>query len=215
MHTRATQTGHTHTPAHAEPSAVTDSPWLWATTPHSRDTDADAAAYGKWLWFLPVRALDAGWQLVKAAVEAGHLGPGTKVATLGNGSRGDPTRRPVIIYTVNHHDEDDVLRVLVALRALGINDALAYKTDEATKRGEYGDLTSIYTSPAGTTKLIRRDGKGRPAAQPHPKGSAHRQRIHSTKRSRSQRTTPTDAARPTDSIMEAESARAPAHTSDT
>ncbi|GAA2247318.1 hypothetical protein GCM10010232_38180 [Streptomyces amakusaensis] len=37
--------------------------------------------------------------------------------------------------------------------------SLAYKTDEATERGEYGDGTSIYTSPAGTTKVIRHDRK--------------------------------------------------------
>jgi hypothetical protein len=153
-----TRAAHTHTPALGVPSTVTDSPWLWATAPDALapDTDAQPTAYGKWLWFLPIRALDAGWRTVKTAVEAGQLGPGAKVATLGNSFDGDPIRRPVIIYTVNHHDEDDVRRVLVALRALGINDSLAYKTDEATRRGEYGDLTSIYTSPAGTSKVIRR-----------------------------------------------------------
>ncbi|MGW2922840.1 putative phosphothreonine lyase domain-containing protein [Streptomyces angustmyceticus] len=139
---------------------------MWVHAPGARDRDDDAqlkiTAYGKWLWFLPVRALDEGWHLVKTAVEDKHLGPGAKVATLGNGFRGDPTRRPVIVYTVNHHDEDDVRRVLLALRGLGVNDALAYKTDEATERGEYGDRTSIYTSPAGTTRLIRRDPQPRP-----------------------------------------------------
>ncbi|WP_425586371.1 putative phosphothreonine lyase domain-containg protein [Streptomyces sannanensis] len=69
------------------------------------------AKVGKWLWFLPVRALDAGWHLVKTAVEAGQLGPGAKVATLGSDFDGDPTRRPVIIYTANYHDEQDVQRV--------------------------------------------------------------------------------------------------------
>ncbi|SHN34745.1 putative phosphothreonine lyase domain-containg protein [Streptomyces yunnanensis] len=114
------------------------------------------AKAGKWLWFLPVRALDAGWHLIKTAVEAGQLGPGAKVATLRNDFDGDPTRRPVIVYTANYHNQDDVQRVLNALRSLGVRDTLAYKTDEATRRGEYGDLTSIYTSPAGTTKVIRR-----------------------------------------------------------
>ncbi|MEV6058144.1 putative phosphothreonine lyase domain-containg protein [Streptomyces sp. NPDC052107] len=161
MQTRATRTGHTRTPPLDTPSTVTGAPWLWATAPDAPDPDADehlaVTAYGKWLWFLPVRALDAGWRTVKTAVEAGQLGPRAKVATLGNSFDGDPTRRPVVIYTVNHHDEDDVRRVLVALRALGIHDSLAYKTDEATEHGEYGDGTSIYTSPAGTTKVIRRD----------------------------------------------------------
>ncbi|MEU5599160.1 putative phosphothreonine lyase domain-containg protein [Streptomyces sp. NPDC020298] len=126
---------------------------------------SEFANSGKWLWFLPIRALDAGWRLIKTAVEAGQLGPGAKVATLGSDFDGDPTRRPVIIYTANHHDKEDVQRVLNTLRGLGVRDALAYKTDETTARGEYGDGTSIYTSPAGTTKIIQCDRQTRQAAQ--------------------------------------------------
>ncbi|MEV4872241.1 putative phosphothreonine lyase domain-containing protein [Streptomyces syringium] len=151
------------------PSADTHNRWQWAMAP-GIDFSAPAAVNefakaGKWLWFLPVRALDAGWRLIKTTVETGQLGPGAKVATLGSDFDGDPTRRPVIIYTANYHDRDDIQRVLNALRALGVRDALAYKTDEATARGEYGDGTSIYTSPAGTTKIIRRERQTRPAAQ--------------------------------------------------
>ncbi|MGW5450353.1 putative phosphothreonine lyase domain-containing protein [Streptomyces asiaticus] len=62
----------------------------------------------------------------------------------------------MIVYTADCTDEADVRRVLVALRALGVNDALAYKTDEATELGEYGDRTSLYTSPVGSTKVVRR-----------------------------------------------------------
>ncbi|MFI9273966.1 putative phosphothreonine lyase domain-containing protein [Kitasatospora sp. NPDC052896] len=94
--------------------------------------------------------------LVERAVKDGKLGPGAKVATLGNVFDGDPTRRPVVIFTADCTDESDVHRVLIALRTLGINDALAYKTDEATAHGEYGDRVSLYTSPAGTTKVVRR-----------------------------------------------------------
>ncbi|MGW2515171.1 putative phosphothreonine lyase domain-containing protein [Streptomyces scopuliridis] len=168
MNNEPTQTGQQTTKA-PPPAADTHHRWQWAMAP-GVDFSAPAAVdefakAGKWLWFLPVRALDAGWRLVKTGVEAGQLGPGAKVATLGSDFDGDPTRRPVIIYTANHHDEQDVQRVLNTLRALGIRDALAYKTDEATARGEYGDGTSIYTSPAGTTKIIQRDRQTRPAAQ--------------------------------------------------
>lgn len=31
-----------------------------------------------------------------------------------------------------------------------------YKTDEATELGEYGDRTSLYTSPVGSAKVVRR-----------------------------------------------------------
>jgi hypothetical protein len=44
---------------------------------------------------------------------------------------GDPTRRPVIVYTADC-------------------------TDEATELGEYGDRTSLYTSPVGSAKVVRR-----------------------------------------------------------
>ncbi|MEI7030798.1 putative phosphothreonine lyase domain-containg protein [Streptomyces pratensis] len=168
MHDKPTQTGQQPVKA-LPPAADTRQRWQWAMAP-GVDFAAPAAANefakaGKWLWFLPLRALDAGWRLIKTAVEGGQLGPGAKVATLGSDFDGDPTRRPVIIYTANHHDKEDVQRVLNALRALGVRDALAYKTDEATALGEYGDGTSIYTSPAGTTKIIRRERQTRPAAQ--------------------------------------------------
>lgn len=166
MHSEPTQTG--QQPAKAPPPAAdTHHRWQWAAAPGVDFSSSAAvnefAQAGKWLWFLPVRALDAGWRLIKTAVEAGQLGPGAKVATLGSDFDGDPTRRPVIIYTANYHAEQDVQRVLLALRSLGVRDALAYKTDEATARGEYRDGTSIYTSPAGTTRVIRRD---RQAARP-------------------------------------------------
>ncbi|WP_164551915.1 putative phosphothreonine lyase domain-containg protein [Streptomyces sp. WAC 01529] len=130
MHDKPTQTG--QQPAKAlPPAADTRQRWQWAMAP-GVDFSAPAAVNefakaGKWLWFLPVRALDAGWRLIKTAVEGGQLGPGAKVATLGSDFDGDPTRRPVIIYTANHHDKEDVQRVLNALRALGVRDALAYQ----------------------------------------------------------------------------------------
>jgi hypothetical protein len=168
MHNKPTRTGQQPTKA-PPPAADTHHRWQWAMAPGVGFSAPAAvnefAKAGKWLWFLPVRALDAGWHLIKAAVEAGQLGPGAKVATLGSDFDGDPTRRPVIIYTANYPDEQDVQRVLLALRSLGVRDALAYKTDEATERGEYGDGASIYTSPAGTTKVIRRGSQPRPAAQ--------------------------------------------------
>lgn len=141
------------------PSTTTDTPWLWAFAPCTElaDHDApDASSFGKWLWFLPVRAVDAGWRLVKQSVEEGKLGPAAKVATLGNRSDGDPTRLPVIVYTADSADEADVQRVLIGLRGLGVKDALAYKTDEATRLGQYGNRTSLYTSPVNSIKVIRR-----------------------------------------------------------
>lgn len=141
------------------PSTTIDTPWLWASAPHTRLANheaLDGGSSGKWLWFLPVRAVDAGWRLVKQSVEEGKLGPAAKVATLGNCSDGDSTRLPVIVYTADCADETDVQRVLIGLRGIGVKDALAYKTDEATRLGEYGNRTSLYTSPVNSVKIIRR-----------------------------------------------------------
>ncbi|MGW2863289.1 putative phosphothreonine lyase domain-containing protein [Streptomyces sp. NPDC001205] len=146
-----------------QPAADIEHRWQWAMAPGPGFSSTGKS--GKWLWFLPVRALDAGWHRVKTAVEAGQLGPQAKVATLRCDFDGDPTRRPVSIYTDNHEDEEDVRRVLEALRSLGIRDQLAYKPDEATERGEYGAGTSIYISPAGTTKVIRCNRQHRTAPQ--------------------------------------------------
>ena len=138
------------------PSTTLKGDWLYATAATldfpGGEHGPDRA--GKWLWFLPVRALDAGWRLVKKAVEQDQLGPRAKVSTLGTSFDGDPTRRPVIIYTADSTDEDDVTRVLHALRDLGINDYLNYKADAATQLGHYGDGTSLYTSPARTRKVV-------------------------------------------------------------
>ncbi|MGW5450243.1 hypothetical protein [Streptomyces asiaticus] len=40
-------------------------------------------------------------------MQDGQLGPGAKVATLGSSFDGDPTRRPVIVYTADCTDEAD------------------------------------------------------------------------------------------------------------
>lgn len=146
---------HPSAPTDATPSKAVDTPWLWALPPKAPEPNPDPIG-GKWIWFLPVRALDSGWRRVRTAVRAGRLGPNAKVATLGSTFRGDPTRRPVIVYTADHRNEHDVRRVLLALRDLGVGCALSYKTDEATERGHYGDGTSSHTSPAGTTLLIPR-----------------------------------------------------------
>lgn len=106
---------------------------------------------GKWLVFVPVRYVDKYWQIVQQAVRRGALGPAAKVATSRpNPHEVDPTRRPIIVYTRDWHDEDDVRRVLRELRALGISWRLTYKTDEATTSGTYGRGSGTYVSASGS-----------------------------------------------------------------
>jgi hypothetical protein len=114
-------------------------------------------ASGKWLVFVPVRYVDQYWRIVKQAVEDGKLGPAAKVATARpNPDEIDPTRRPIVVYTTDWRDEDDVRRVLRGLRSLGISWRLTYKTDEATMTGVYGRHAGTYVSPSGSSDLINR-----------------------------------------------------------
>ena len=136
------------------PTAVTDDWWV-----HARADGHPAAGDqpGKWLVFLPVRYVDKYWTVVANAVRAGRLGPAAKAATARpNPNSTDPTRRLIVVYTINWCDEDDVQRVLRELRGLGVGWRLSYKTDDDTNSGIYGRGASTYTSPSGSTELRRK-----------------------------------------------------------
>lgn len=107
--------------------------------------------------FVPVRYVDQYWRVVKEAVRDGKLGPAAKVATARpNPNETDPTRRPIVVYTSDWRDEDDVRRVLRGLRSLGISWRLTYKTDEATAAGVYGRHAGTYVSRSGSSDLTNR-----------------------------------------------------------
>lgn len=137
------------------PTEVTDQWWI-----HAYDAERPqpaGPASGKWLVFVPVRYVDRYWQIVKQAVQDGTLGPAAKVATgRPNPDEIDPTRRPIVVYTADWRDEDDVRRVLRGLRSLGIGWRLTFKTDEATMTGVYGRHAGTYVSPSGSSDLINR-----------------------------------------------------------
>ncbi len=90
------------------------------------------------------------WEQIKTATEAGTLGISAKTT-----SRDRPDYRLMrgmltCVYTCDYEDHDDVKRVLVALRELGFEQRLSYKTDEDTLSGRYGEGVSIYVSPQGS-----------------------------------------------------------------
>jgi hypothetical protein len=66
------------------------------------------------------------------------------------------------MYTRDWQDRDDALRVLGALRDLGVSWRLSYKTNEATGAGVYGQGSSVYVSQPG-----RRDFEDRTRPQQH------------------------------------------------
>lgn len=112
---------------------------------------------GKWLVFVPVRYIDHYWRVIKEAVEEGTLGPAAKVATARpNEHAVDPTRRPIVVYTTDWQDRDDLRRVLRELRTRGVGWRLAFKTDEDTNAGIYGRNTGVYVSPSGSSDFTYR-----------------------------------------------------------
>ncbi|HEX6480485.1 MAG TPA: putative phosphothreonine lyase domain-containing protein, partial [Ktedonobacteraceae bacterium] len=67
---------------------------------------------------------------------------------------------PLCVYTKNFEDHDDVLRVLCGLRDAGVDQRVAYKSDEMTLSGMKG---SLWYSPAHTRLMQRPKAyQGRP-----------------------------------------------------
>jgi hypothetical protein len=101
--------------------------------------------------FVPADSVDEYWALIKEAVHKGWLGPSAKVATAyDNPYTRNPAERPIMVYTIDWRDHEDVKRVLCALRGLGIDWRLPYKTDDATIEGRYGRGAARYVSQAGS-----------------------------------------------------------------
>lgn len=106
---------------------------------------------------------DATWDRIAEATHGGRLGVGAKAAT----ARSDPEdrgphRSAIMVYTRDWQDKEDVRRVLVALRRLGITQRLSYKTDSATMEGIYGTGAAIYVSQPGASDFEDRSGGSRP-----------------------------------------------------
>jgi hypothetical protein len=145
------------------PSEASDDWWLTVHNP-DRAWRADAIA-GKWLVFVPVRYIDYYWTITRQAVLDGKLGPAAKVATARpNPRQTDPTRRVIVVYTADWTDEDDVRRVLHALRELGISWRITYKTDDDTTRGVYGRHAATYISESNSLQFATRKHHPQPSS---------------------------------------------------
>jgi hypothetical protein len=118
------------------PSQIEDEYWVTAAARKNRVRRTERA--GKWLIFVPLGELDAAWAKVRKATEAGLLGDSSKAATaLLNPNAADPTKRVICVYTYDSNDREDVFRVRQALRDLGFDRPIPYKTDRATLEGRY------------------------------------------------------------------------------
>ena len=129
----------------AQPSTCTDRFWITARAPGSA-VSRDA---GKWLVFVSRARVDAWWERIRRAVRAGELGPSAKVSTCRptpNAKGG--TDHVICVYVRNAHDELEVDRVRDALRSLGVDWPIPFKTDDQTRSGRYAGR--------GLPKLLRK-----------------------------------------------------------
>lgn len=124
------------------PSQVIETYWIIAVRKHGgyppKGKTTDPSKSGKWLIFVEVKNIDEVWRKIKTATENGLLGAASKVSTSKpNSKSSDPNKRVICIYTYDYTDKEDVLRVREELRKIGIVSKIPYKTDVATREGQY------------------------------------------------------------------------------
>jgi hypothetical protein len=93
-------------------------------------------AVGKWLLFMDKDKIDKAWEVIKEATLRGLLGYSAKVSTVKFDAQKDSSQRVICVYTYHWQDEEDVFRVEKALRTLGFQMDLCYKTNETTLQGK-------------------------------------------------------------------------------
>jgi hypothetical protein len=118
------------------PSEVTNAAFIVATYKEKMRKESDRV--GKWLLFVPEKNIDSTWQNVKKAVEAGKLWKKAKVSTAWRSKGGVYV---VCVYTYDHEDAEDVMRIREYLREMGFKRPVSYKTDKQTLAGIYSDNT--------------------------------------------------------------------------
>lgn len=119
--------------------ASDEAPWLWGKnnkycSETTGEEEVDAEKIGKWMLFRGKKGVDAAWQKVKKGIEMGDLWH-AKVST-----RKSNAGHVVIVYTRDHTDLDDVIRVLDYLETSGLSgghETIRYKTDQQTYAGVY------------------------------------------------------------------------------
>lgn len=96
---------------------------------------------GKWM---PKGLTPELWARIRGATIEGDLGFHAKVLK-------DFTR--ACVYTRDYRDIDDLRRVLLALRKIGVTGWIDYKRDCDTQRGLYGQGALYWCSPPGTVNI--------------------------------------------------------------
>lgn len=112
---------------------------LWITKRRARnDYPKPGEHTGKWLIFIERAKVDGWWIDISNAVGAGQLGHAAQVSTARpNPVSRDPSMHVICVYSYDHRDVDDVLRVRNVLRKMGVTWKIGYKTNAATRAGKY------------------------------------------------------------------------------
>lgn len=94
---------------------------------------------GKWLLFLKPELIDEVWRKIVIAEQEGRLGGSSKVSTKlrTTSVRAKEGKHVICVYTRDHEDAEEVMRVRSELTELGFRAPIAYKTDDATWAGKY------------------------------------------------------------------------------
>jgi hypothetical protein len=115
---------------------TSDNPWIYALSP-VRPTGVDPAFVGKWMVFADEGDVDALWATIRGAVERGELGISAKVGTARQRQTSPYGQHVICVYTADYRDRDDRRRARDTLRSLGVTWKIGYKTDQATRAGQY------------------------------------------------------------------------------
>ena len=151
--------------------------WVYVSRRANVTSSANSTCVGKWMWFVPASEVDEKSVLVAGALEQGLLGCSFKVPPVSCPQKGSNTYTntntntntntireryvPLIIYTEDFKDRNDVLRVGRSIQDLGAG-LLSYKPDVFTgsEDGIHGSdklPKTIYTLKKGANKLSLTD----------------------------------------------------------
>jgi hypothetical protein len=122
-----------------KPSEEFDDYWIYAQ--NTRVDYPEIWRSGKWLIFCRKgEALDATWEKVVEALDAGKLGRSAKVSTMKHKPHeSSPDEGVICVYTYSFDDLQDVRRVRQALRELGVIWKIPYKLDMTRRYRSQGD----------------------------------------------------------------------------
>lgn len=128
----------------ALPTAIPERGWIYVYRTSPGYPLSHPLRSGKWLVFLSSSTIDRYWPRIRDAVIAGNMGNCAKVSTAGSAAPRDG-RHVICVYTYDHEDKDDVMRIRQSLRECGILRPISYKRDLDTALLRYNtDYEPIY-----------------------------------------------------------------------